>query len=213
MPISETAFETLKSEYDSSWAIWASEERKVIGDSVSDMSVFDLSINENLLDQLRPEYVIVALNKSNKTSDELVPLENFHSGSQDYKLRHALKGSPFWGAYITDFAKGIVERNSDEVRKYLRKNPDELNRCVKELRDELQLLGVATPTFIALEKKAVYKYLKKHFPNCKVVYIPHYSAGSCNDKNGNKVDINNKSRYKDQVIWRLVSELNCRPWP
>jgi len=213
MPVSEQAFEVLKSKYDSSWAIWALEERKVIRDSVCDMSVFDLTINEDLLEQLRPEYVIVALNKSNKSGEELRPLENFHSGSQDYKLRHALKGSPFWGAYITDFAKGIVEGDSKKVRKYLRDNPEEVEKCIIQLQEEIQVLGIEKPTFIALEDKVVYPYLEKHFPDFKVVKIPHYAARSCNDQSGKSVTINNSSKYKEQVMWRLVSDLNCSPWP
>ena len=77
MTVSEQAFEILKSKYDSSWAIWALEERKVIRDSVCDMSVFDLSINEDLLEQLT-RICHSSAQQSNKSGEELRPLENFH---------------------------------------------------------------------------------------------------------------------------------------
>ena len=99
------------------------------------------------------------------------------------------------------------------MRKYLRGNPHEVEKCIIQLQEEIQLLGIEKPTFIALEDKAVYPYLKKYFPDFKVVKIPHYAARSCNDHSGESVTINNPSKYKEQVMWRLVSELNCYPWP
>ncbi len=40
----------------------------------------------------------------------------------EYKIRYALKNSPFWGGYMTDVIKDFAEKASKKMMDYLREN-------------------------------------------------------------------------------------------
>jgi len=79
-----------------SWVVWGPEGAKP-KDGMGDISFFE-SPSDELLAQLNPEVLLVGLNISRPIQR---PFGNFHpdySEAQDYKLRHALRGTPFWAA-------------------------------------------------------------------------------------------------------------------
>jgi hypothetical protein len=89
-----------------SWAIWATQAQKAKS-NMGDITIFN---NESIIPQLRPNLLMVGLNLSRATPEE--PFRNFHDSSpraQDYKIRHAFIGTEFYGAYMTDIIKGLVE--------------------------------------------------------------------------------------------------------
>ena len=73
-------------------------------EDVGDLSVFD---DTQILKELNPNIVFLSICRSREyeaTSNPPAWL-NFHDGrriGQDYKLRYALHGTPFWGSYITN---------------------------------------------------------------------------------------------------------------
>ena len=122
--IDQTKFEFIKKKYGyyASWAIWTDVGEKP-KDNVGDLRVFDIKHNTGLLQQLNPNIILVGLNISR--GEMKVPLANFHdarSVSMDFKIRYALSGSPFWGAYITDIIKDFDQKVSGKVMSYLSKN-------------------------------------------------------------------------------------------
>jgi len=125
--INRSQFELIKKKYGhyASWAIWADEKEKP-KDNMGDLSVFDININAALLSQLRPDIVLVGLNISQGIPSTLA---NFHGlGGGAYKIRYALRNSPFWGAYMTDIIKNFDQKASGKVMSYLRNN----KKCEEE---------------------------------------------------------------------------------
>jgi len=181
--IDREKFELIKSKYGhyASWAIWA-EEGERPKDNIGDLSVLDIGKNNQLLQQLNPNVILVGLNISRRIE---VPLGNFHDSrpqAMDYKIRFALKGSPYWGAYMTDIIKDFEERASGKLMCYLRtdKQFEKENVCV--FREEIADLGVVSPTIIAFGNDS-YSILTRNFKNeYPILKIPHYSTYSSKEK-------------------------------
>jgi hypothetical protein len=186
--INRTQFELIKTKYGhyASWAIWADEGREP-KDNVGDLSVFDEESNVGLLHQLNPRIILVGLNISRRIE---VPLANFHdarSQAMDYKIRYALKGSPFWGAYMTDIIKDFEQKVSGKMMSYLRNNKPFEEKNVAIFREEIEDLGIDKPTIVAFGRDA-YSILKRNFKNeFEVIAIPHYS------------DYASKEKYREEV--------------
>lgn len=173
-------FELMKSKYGhyASWAIWAEEGSKP-KNNVGDLSIFDIEKNENLLHQLNSNIILVGLNISRKVE---FPLANFHDKrpqAMDYKIRYALKGSPFWGAYMTDIIKDFEQKVSGELMSYLRKNKRFELLNLEIFRDEIKDLGTVNPTIVAFGNDA-YTILSRNFNNA--FKIPHYSNYTAKEK-------------------------------
>jgi len=184
----QTKFEFIKKKYGhyASWAIWADEGEKP-KDNVGDLSVFDIRNNVELLQQLNPNIILVGLNISRIIE---VPLANFHdarSQAMDFKIRYALKGSPFWGAYMTDIIKDLEQKVSGKVMSYLRTDKPFEEKNVKTFREEINDLGIDNPTIIAFGGEA-HSVLTRNFKNeYKIFKIPHYS------------NYRSKEKYREEV--------------
>ena len=173
--ITREKFDSIKEKYGrvASWAIWAHEDEEPKS-NMGDLTVLDPEINKNLLSELNPNVVLVALNFSEDVNHK--PFENFHAGGkfQDYKTRYALRDSPYWGGYMTDIIKNQPEKNSDELVKYLKTHPDEVQSNVESFRQELRDIGAKKPKLVAFGND-VYDILKRNLPEFEIVKIPHYA--------------------------------------
>lgn len=175
--IEKLKFEFITQKYGnySSWAIWADAIEKP-KENIGDLSVFNLEINPHLLEILNPNIIFVGLNVSRGAIKE--PLGNFHDPrpeGQDYKMRYALKDSPYWGAYITDIIKDYDEKVSINVMTYLKSNMQFEIDNVKTFRQEIDDIGANNPKIIAFSC-SVYSILKRNFANeFSIIKIPHYS--------------------------------------
>mgnify|MGYP001197965609 CR=1 FL=1 len=77
---------------------------------------------------------------------------NFHSSwgrAQDYKIRHAVRDTPLWGAYMTDIIKDHPELVAANVQAYLAQNPDVERKHVQNFKQELKDIGAEKPKLIA----------------------------------------------------------------
>ena len=173
--ITREKFDSIKKKYSrvASWAIWAHEDEEPKS-NMGDLTVLDPEINKNLLSELNPNVVLVGLNFSEDVDHK--PFENFHAGGkfQDYKTRYALRDSPYWGGYMTDIIKNQPEKNSDELVKYLKTHPDEVQSNVESFRQELRDIGAKKPRLVAFGND-VYDILKRNLPEFEIVKIPHYA--------------------------------------
>lgn len=180
--VNNTQYNTIyeKYKYVASWAVWKDKECPNEKNNIGDVSMFHNPTDE-LLRQLKTNVVFVGLNISKPLE---IPFENFHSTSihaHDYKMRYALKDTPLWGAYMTDVFKGFEQIDSSKVVSYFRKNRNELEYHIQELRNEISLLS-DTPILIAIGN-AAYKVLNDAFNDEFVIYkIPHYSSNSSKEE-------------------------------
>lgn len=149
--INQEKFNLIKKKYGkyASWAMWANEGNR-LKDHVGDLSIFDFRKNTKLLSELKPNVIFVGLNISKPLKE---PFANFHSNSSrahDYKIRDALKETPFWGAYMTDIIKGVMKKETGDVLKYLKAHKSVEEENIKYFSKEIDELGVKDPKIIAM---------------------------------------------------------------
>ncbi len=173
-----------------SWAVWLP--------SASYDSSSDISFPDGELDAiLHARSIILGLNPG-ESSVERMPWHNFHTAGRhnDHFLAEAFRGTPQWGAYMTDL---LTEINSKSNTLDLR--PDIIHRDVDVLVDQLKALEAIDPMFIVIGKSAG-KAFKAHqsalasalgLPSVRWAEIPHYSAA-----NG-RVHGNKPSQYRYRV--------------
>ena len=185
---------------DGSWAVWSHQTEK--GKPKSNMGDMEWARDEkSLLPKLNPKFVLVGLNKSkrkknkrqndNDENDNAKTLwKNFHSGNSrghSYKLRYALKGTKFWGAYMTDLFKEVEETDSKKVVSRFKKDKAALEKQMKDFEREISHLG-GNPVLVALGN-ATHDFLmplKDKYPAIKK--LPHYSYSRIS-----------KEQYRDKV--------------
>lgn len=176
--IDQKKFEFIKEKYGywASWAVWA-DEGLTPKSNIGDLSVFELP---NIWTSLNPNIVLVGLNISRGSIR--APFANFHDlkpQATDYKIRYALKNSPFWGGYMTDIIKDFDQKSSQKVVSYLKSNKKFEDDNVKIFRDELRDIGATNPTLVAFGKDT-YSILIKNFinqyPILKVSHYANYSS-------------------------------------
>jgi hypothetical protein len=169
-----------------SWAVWADEGKKP-KENVGDLSVFDIDKNPELLKELQPHIIFVGLNISRRIEK---PLGNFHDSrpyAMDYKIRYALKNTPYYGAYMTDIIKDSEQRISGNVMSYIRRNTIFESDNVEIFCIEISDLHVNNPQIIAFGND-VYKILFRNLSReYNIVKIPHYSNRT------------SKENYKEEV--------------
>jgi hypothetical protein len=174
--LSKKNFLEIRSKYGhcSSWAIWADGGPKPKS-NVGDLAVFDFEKNNQLLSQLNPNVVMVGLNISRRIE---APFGNFHDSkpqSQDYKLRHAIKDTPFYGAYMTDIIKDFEQKISGQVSRYLKENKDFERQNISLFEQELMDINSKNTLIIAFGNgsfEILDRYFQKKF---KIIKVPHYS--------------------------------------
>jgi hypothetical protein len=175
--MNQTKFEFIRKKYGhyASWAVWADFGKKP-KDNMGDLSVFDIEKNTHLLQQLNPNIILVGLNISRGVIK--VPFANFHDArpqAMDFKIRYALRGSPFWGAYMTDIIKDFDQKESGKVISYLRTDKQYEKNNIQIFREEMKDLGVDNPTIVAFGVDT-YTILNRNFKNeYKILKILHYS--------------------------------------
>ena len=198
-------YKLMKKKYSDvgSWAVWCLQTDK--NAPKSNMGNMEWAEDEGkLCSELNPNFVFVGLNKSKspeEDSDTKPAWKNFHSGnsrSHSYKLRYALTGTPFWGAYMTDLIKQMpedkdpnkvvkaIETKSKDVVRRLKKNKALLERNLKNFEREISHLG-GKPVLIALGDD-VFDFLQLFNGKYKILPLTHYSYTGIN-----------KEQYRDEV--------------
>ena len=175
--ITRKKFDFIKENYGqyASWAVWAEQEEKPKS-KMGDLTILDPDINENLLSELNPEVVLVALNFSLDVKHE--PWGNFHSNrphATDYKTRFALKGSTLWGGYMTDIIKNYPEKESGDVSIYLKLHREFEQKNIKFFRKELKDIGANNPLLVAFGNE-VNNVLNRNITDLEILKIPHYAS-------------------------------------
>jgi hypothetical protein len=177
-----------------SWAVWALPSGAPKS-NMGDLQILDEYANPQLLETLNPGVVMVGLNISRGDLNE--PFRNFHDPSavaNDFKIRYAFRDTDFWGAYMTDVIKDIVQPASGKLLNHLREKPEVVRDQVKVLRSELQDLGHPCPLILAFGR-AAHTLLKENLcvsDYSLLVPLTHYSHR------------NSKEEYKDIVHRQIL---------
>jgi hypothetical protein len=178
--ISKHLFDAIAEKYGhvASWAVWAKAGNKPKS-NIADMRVLDPMSNSALLKTIHTDVVMVALNLSREVTFEL-PFMNFHPRypyAQDYKIRYAFAGTPFWGSYMTDIIKDFTMLSSKDVLTHLRDNPDKVRTQIDRFREEMTFIKSDCPTILAFGKQTydlLYRGLnRKEYTS--LVQLTHYS--------------------------------------
>jgi len=159
-----------------SWAVWADAGARATS-NVGDMSVLDPEVNRALLAVLNPSVVMLGLNISRPLA---TPFSNFHdksSNAKDFKIRFAFEGTRFYGAYMTDVVKFLVEPESSKVVSAIRQSADILESSAATLREELLDLGVNRPEVIAFgaDAASIARQILDPSLYSKLIQVTHYS--------------------------------------
>ncbi|MAF82903.1 MAG: hypothetical protein CL797_02225 [Chromatiales bacterium] len=181
----KNTFDFIKEKYGliSSWAVWV-EAGDNPTSNVGDLSIFNdpeviKSLNENIV------FVGLNISRSIKT-----PLANFHdsySKATDFKIRFALKDSPFWGGYMTDIIKNNIEIDSSKIPNYLKNNPSIEKDNMKIFKEELRDLGCDNPLIISVGA-LTHIILKRNFDETyNIINIPHYAVRISKEKYREKI--------------------------
>lgn len=155
--------------YTSSWAVWSEENI----DTKSGMDGALLFENPNL-DSLNPNIILVGLNISEKIERIF---GNFHpqtTRAQDYKIRYAIHGTIFWGAYMTDIIKK-EEKISGNLMKYVSINKEFKQNSIKLFEQEIIDIGSQNTILVAFGNDS-YNILKPLKEKYTIFKVPHYSA-------------------------------------
>ncbi|NIS68535.1 MAG: hypothetical protein GTO12_06150 [Proteobacteria bacterium] len=181
-------FELIKKKYGhyASWALWADEGKKP-KDNIGDVSILDIEKNKDVLKQIKPHIILVGLNISRRIEK---PLANFHDPrpyAMDYKIRYALKNTPYYGAYMTDIIKDFEQKISGKVMTYLKENKMFETTNIEMFREEVRDLQVSKPLIIAFGNDSYEILFKNLSSEYDIVKIPHYSHQI------------SKEKYKEEV--------------
>lgn len=196
--IPQNQYELIKKKHGkyASWAIWAKGSDKPKS-NMGDMAIFD----DNLaLSLLKSNVLMVGLNLSRFTISE--PFRNFHDPSpsaQDYKIRFAFRDTEYYGAYMTDIIKGVVEVDSKNIPRHLKENPGVLADSLEIFRQELRDLGAISPLILAFGRIA-FDLVKENLSSseyCKLIRLTHYSHQI------------GKEKYRETVLAE-IKEASCK---
>lgn len=181
--ISREAFTKIEKNFGdhASWAVWCEPQSGNWSskDSVGDLSIFR---DTGILKVLKPHIVLLSICRSREYEISTNPPSwlNFHDGrsiGQDYKLRYALQGTPFWGGYLTNLiVDDICEHGSHTTID---------DACYLSLKSELSalpaeepfvLIALGTKVYQFLTKRNILSRLQQNFPGCRIVKLTHYSS-------------------------------------
>jgi hypothetical protein len=157
-----------------SWAVWA-EEGDRPKENVDDLTVLDPEQNPALLETLHGESIFLGLNISRRIER---PFGNFHDPrpmATDFKIRSALRGTRYWGSYMTDIIKDFEEKASGKMMSFLKANKDFELENIRRLREEIRVLGCASPLLVAFGKDAEATARRNLSREFEIVRVPHYA--------------------------------------
>ena len=159
-----------------SWAVWG-EPTGGPKSGMGDLAVLDPDLHPTLLETLRNDVVMLGLNRSRSVQGTFLNFHPQYSEAQDYKIRYAFAGTPYYGAYMTDLIKELFEVKSGNLMRQLAANPSLVSKNIQWLLEEFDDLGCTAPTLIAFGGDT-YLLAAKHFPPdrySRLVRVTHYS--------------------------------------
>jgi hypothetical protein len=197
-------FEHIKTRHGgyASWAVWAQPDQAPMS-NIADLSVLDPDRNSTLLDTLRSDVVMLGRSFS-RPVDNNVRLTNFHDTSphgNDFKIRYAFSGTPFYGGYMSNLIKGVIARDPAHLREQLKTDLSLVSRIIGQLLEEIDDLGCSQPLVIAFGADT-YELASQSIPSNpygQLVGVPSFGIRG------------SKEQYRESVHAKLTDALNPSP--
>ena len=194
--VDRETFDRIKEQHGphASWAVWSEPDGRPKSNQ-GDLTVLDPDRNPALLGMLQSDVVMLGLNLSR---DQPLPFGNFHDASpegQDYKIRFAFTGTPFYGAYMTDIIKEVRMLKARDLMRYLAANPQCVTKNIECLLEEFADLKSEPPTVIAFGGDA-HLLAARHLPAnrySRLVRVRHYA------------DFISQTAYRERVLSELAA--------
>ncbi len=176
--VDRETFDRIKQKHGSyaSWAVWGDQSTGPKS-GMGDLTVLDPDKNSALLQTLRNDVVMLGLNRSRAFPGTFFNFHPNYPEAQDYKIRYAFVGTPYYGGYMTDLIKEIFEVKSANLMQQLAQNPALIKRNIEWLIGEFDDLKCAAPTVIAFGGDT-YRLGKEYIPSnrySRLVRATHYS--------------------------------------
>jgi hypothetical protein len=117
--------------------------------NIGDLSTLDVAANPTTLPIFKNDIIMVGPNISRSFVERF---RNFHDPrpqGNDFKIRYAFTGTPYYGAYTTDIIKNVEMARSTELLEHLHAFPDIVRTSVEMFREELRDLETQRPTILA----------------------------------------------------------------
>lgn len=213
--ITSEVYEELKEKFGptASWTVWEepANENWKSKDSISEMTPFKDPVE--LSGILNDNYIFVGFNPAQHDTDHIASdWENFHSGdarrSQDYKLRYALRDTPFWGSFITDIYPEIIDTDLSSAKRKINKKATD--KSISNILSARKILG--DKAVIVAVGRAAYDVLKDKLPdNIVLKKILHYSSYVNIDKYRETVlkqlgENYTENNMENMTVWNLCRE-------
>ena len=89
---------------------------------------------------------------------------------------------------MTDIFKDLVEVNSNNVKKWMKDNKEEVNNQINNFKNEIKMLEIKKPILIAFGN-LVYKILNDNLKNeYKIYKVSHYAHFMKEEKYKNEIN-------------------------
>jgi len=109
----------------------------------------------------------------------------------DFKIRYALQGTTYWGAYMTDLIKDFEKKASGRVMQHLKHNKSFEWANIRLLREEIATLGCPNPKIVTFGRDATTLARRNLGKEYCIVAAPHYA------------NFTSKEKFREQVRNRL----------
>jgi hypothetical protein len=127
-----------------SFSIWPEIDKK-------NMKLVSKSIEDTALD-FNPSVVLLALNPTVDTTNiyDWCAFHAYYPYSKTGRMAKWFKYPPFYGAYMTDILKYVIETDSRKVMRRWKDDPDLRSNAEKDFIREMEVLGQDDPAIFLL---------------------------------------------------------------
>jgi hypothetical protein len=138
---------------------------------------------------------MVGLNISRAFTERFRNFHDSNPSANDFKIRFAFTGTPYYGAYMTDIIKNVQMVRSAELLQHLRNCPSVVRSSVEVFREELTDLRARRPTILAFgsEARALIARNLSPLEYSRLIRLTHYSHRI------------SKEKYRDTVLSQIRS--------
>ncbi|WP_200331210.1 hypothetical protein [Leucobacter sp. L43] len=171
-----------------SWAVWELDD----SGELTGKQTFPTA---NALEDVHGRAIIVALNPGGTETGlaNRPKWSNFHApaGHNDIFLAHAFRGTPYWGAYMTDLHPSIWQSNSALVRpesELVQLAVEDLIAKVNQLADVDTIVCIGGHCYREVSRRAKLIESQTGISPESILRITHYS-GSASGKHRNSASV------------------------
>lgn len=171
-----------------SWAVWKENSGEGLVKASNDKSV--IASYDVLSEKIHANAVLLGLNSGTFFSSDVseFPWATFHSGTRDYNLANAVRGTIISGAYMTDLYKGLPTRDGGALKKLLTSRGKDGSAKIHEamrliFEREMEILGASADVPVICLGLDTYVAFQKIFGKTRnPIFANHYAMAISKEK-------------------------------